>query len=445
MKIVVVGTGYVGLVTGACLADVGHEVVCVDRDEARVRDVNAGRSPIHEAGLEELLDRNVGGRLVASTQLRDAILHADASLVAVGTPTVDGRIDLSAVRSAATEIGEALADHRGYHVVAVKSTVLPGTTDGVVRPLLEQASGRAAGEAFGVGANPEFLTEGQAVRDFLRPDRIVLGGIDDRTRGQLDDLYEGFPAVPRVRTNNATAEMIKYASNALLATLVSFSNEIANLCSAVGDVDVREVTDGVHASQYLTIELADGSRHTAPIASFVEAGCGFGGSCLPKDVRALAGQGRDLATPTPLLDAVLTVNESRHEELLRLLRRHVPSLAGRQVAVLGFAFKPGTDDVRESPAIPVVRGLLAEGADVRVHDPVAGAAVREVFPDGPVRAVPTLEEAVAGADAVVLVTRWEEYGRLADVVREANPDVLVVDGRRVLDKRAFRRYEGIGL
>jgi UDPglucose 6-dehydrogenase/GDP-mannose 6-dehydrogenase len=445
VKVVVVGTGYVGLVTGACLAEVGHEVVCVDRDEARVRDVNAGRSPIHEEGLEELLDRHAGGRLAATTDLREAVLDADASLVAVGTPTVDGRIDLSAVRSAASEIGEALADHRGYHVVAVKSTVLPGTTDGVVRPLLEDTSGRAAGDAFGVGANPEFLTEGQAVRDFLRPDRIVLGGIDDRTREQLDDLYRGFPAVPRVRTNNTTAEMIKYASNALLATLVSFSNEIADLCSAIGDVDVREVTDGVHASQYLTIELADGSRRTAPIASFVEAGCGFGGSCLPKDVRALAGQGRDLATPTRVLDAVLAVNESRHEELLRLLSRHFPSLAGRHVAVLGLAFKPGTDDVRESPAIPIVRRLLAERAVVRVHDPVAGALVGRVFPDEPVRTAATLEDAVAGAEAVVLVTRWDEYDRLADVVRASNPDVLVVDGRRVLDKHAFRRYEGIGL
>jgi len=445
VKVVVVGTGYVGLVTGACLAEAGQEVVCVDRDEARVREVNAGRSPIHEEGLEELLGRHVGGRLAATTQLRDAVLESDASLVAVGTPTVEGRIDLSAVRDAASEIGEALADHCGYHVVAVKSTVLPGTTDAVVRPLLEQASGRAAGEAFGVGANPEFLTEGQAVRDFLRPDRIVLGGIDDRTRERLDDLYRGFPAVPRVRTNNATAEMIKYASNALLATLVSFSNEIANLCSAIGGIDVREVTDGVHASQYLTLELPDGSRRTAPIASFVEAGCGFGGSCLPKDVRALAGQGDDLGTPTRVLDAVLAVNGSRHEELLRPLRRHFPSLAGRRVSVLGFAFKPGTDDVRESPAIPVVRGLLAEGADVRVHDPVAGAAVGRVFPDEPVRTVATVEEAVAGADAVLLVTRWDEYGRLADVVRASNPDVLVVDGRRVLDKHAFRRYEGIGL
>jgi len=445
VKVVVVGTGYVGLVTGACLAEVGHEVVCVDRDEARVREVNAGRSPIHEDGLEELLDRHAGGRLTATTTVREAVLEAEASLVAVGTPTVDGRIDLSAVRAAASEIGDALADHRGYHVVAVKSTVLPGTTDGIVRPLLEQRSGRTAGASFGVGANPEFLTEGQAVRDFLRPDRIVLGGIDDRTRGQLDELYRDFPAVPRVLTNNATAEMIKYASNALLATLVSFTNEIANLCSAIGGIDVREVTDGVHASQYLTIELPDGSLQTAPIASFVEAGCGFGGSCLPKDVRALAGQGRDLGTPTRVLDAVLAVNESRHEELLRLLRRHLPSLAGRQVAVLGFAFKPGTDDVRESPAIPVVRQLLSEGAVVRVHDPVAGAAVGRVFPDEPVHSAATLEDAIAGADAVLLVTRWDEYGRLADVVRESNPDVLVVDGRRVLDKQAFRRYEGIGL
>jgi UDPglucose 6-dehydrogenase/GDP-mannose 6-dehydrogenase len=445
VNVAVVGTGYVGLVTGACLAESGHEVVCVDSDAGRVADVNAARAPIHEEGLAELLERNAGRRLVATTDLREAILAADVSLVAVGTPTVGGRIDLSAVRSVAREIGGALADHGRYHVVAVKSTVVPGTTDGVVRPLLEEASGRAAGEAFGVGANPEFLTEGQAVRDFMRPDRIVLGGIDDRTRDALDGLYDAFPATPRVRTNNATAEMIKYASNALLATLISFSNELANLSTAVGGVDVRDVTDGVHASQYLTIELPDGTRRTAPIASFVEAGCGFGGSCLPKDVRALAGLGRELGVPTPVLDAVLDVNAGRHEELLRLLHRHFPSLAGVGVAVLGFAFKPGTDDVRESPAIPLVRRLLDEGASVRVHDPAAAAAVAREFPDGRVRTAATLEDAVDGVEAVVLVTRWDEYGRLAEILRAAGSKALVVDGRRVLDKHAFERYEGIGL
>ncbi len=445
MKVAVIGTGYVGLVSGACLAETGHDVVCVDSDAVRVAEVNAARSPIHEEGLEELLERNVGRRLTATTDLREAVLGADASLVAVGTPTVDARIDLGAIRSVATQIGEALAEHPRYHVVGVKSTVLPGTTDGVVRPLLEEASGKTAGPSFGVGANPEFLTEGQAVRDFMTPDRIVLGGTDDRTREALDRLYSGFPAAPRVRTTNATAELIKYASNALLATLISFSNELANLSTALGDIDVKDVTDALHASQYLTIELPNGERRTAPIASFLEAGCGFGGSCLPKDVRALATQGREVGAPMQVLEAVLDVNSTRPEELVRLLQRHHPSLAGRRVSVLGLAFKPGTDDVRESPAIPLVRRLLEEGAVVRVHDPAAGGVVGQVFPNGDVGRATTLADAVEGADAIVLVTRWEEYEQLADVIRASGSTPLVVDGRRLLDKSAFERYEGIGL
>jgi UDPglucose 6-dehydrogenase/GDP-mannose 6-dehydrogenase len=449
VRVAIVGTGYVGLVTGACLAETGHEVTCVDSDPGRVAEVNAARSPIHEHGLDELLERHAGRRLTATTDLREAVLAADASLVAVGTPTVADRIDLTAIRSAVREIGEALADHPRYHVVGIKSTVLPGTTDDVVRPLLEEASGRVAGAAFGVGANPEFLTEGQAVHDFMAPDRVVLGGIDARTRQTLDRLYDGFPAAPRVRTTNTTAELIKYASNALLATLISFSNELANLATAVGGVDVKDVTDALHSSQYLTVELPDGSRRTAPIAAFLEAGCGFGGSCLPKDARALATQGRDLGAPLQVLEAVLDVNSTRPEELVRLLRRHHPSLAGRRVGVLGLAFKPGTDDVRESPAIPLVHRLLQEGAAVRVHDPAAGGLVDQVFPDEDVTRAATLEEAVDGADAVVLVTEWPEFAGLdLTALAGAMRGDLLVDGRNLYDPAAVRAaglvYEGIG-
>ncbi len=284
MRVSIIGTGYVGLVTGACLAEKGHQVTCVDIDQRRVDALNRAESPIFEAGLDELLRAHVGGRLRATTDLTQAVLDSELTLVAVGTP-FDGReIDLTAVSGATRQVGEALKLKASYHVVVIKSTVVPGTTDGHVLPILEDASGKKAGAGFGVAMNPEFLSEGEAVRDFLFPDRIVLGGIDERSIDALARLYEPFDDVPRIRTNTRTAEMIKYASNALLATLISFSNELANLGAALGGIDSVDVMRGVHLSQYFRGRNADG---LPPITSFLAAGCGYGGSCLPKDVSAL--------------------------------------------------------------------------------------------------------------------------------------------------------------
>jgi UDPglucose 6-dehydrogenase len=444
VRLTVVGTGYVGLVTGACLADKGHEVACVDLDEERVRAVNEGRAPIHEAGLEELLARTVGSTLRATVDLEPEVRASDASMIAVGTP-FDGReIDLSFIGNAAGEIGAALAGRDAYHVVIVKSTVVPGTTDTFVRRVVEEASGKRAGDGFGLAMNPEFLTEGQAVDDFMHPDRLVLGGIDETTLDFLDELYAGFPEVPRIRTTPRAAEMIKYASNALLATAVSFSNELANLCTALGDVDIVDVMNGLHAGQYLTPTASAPGPVTAPIAAFFEAGCGFGGSCLPKDVSALVAHGEQAGVEMPLLRAVLATNARRAAALVGQLKRHRPDLRGARIAVLGLAFKPDTDDVRESPAIPVVETLLDEGATVTVHDPAALAALSQLF-DGRVRGAADLEEAIGDADAVVIVTRWHDYEALPGLLAGLNDPPLVVDGRRMLEKASVERYTGIGL
>jgi UDPglucose 6-dehydrogenase len=445
MRVSVVGTGYVGLVSGACLADKGHAVVCVDVDREKVERIRRGEAPIHEDGLTELLRRHVGRTLTATTDLREAVLGTDLTLVAVGTPFDGERIDLRFVREVARQIGAVLRDKDAYHVVVVKSTVVPGTTDDVVRPLLEQASGKRAGPDFGVGMNPEFLTEGVAVRDFQNPDRIVLGGIDDRTIDRLDELYAAFEDVPRVRTTNKTAEMIKYASNSVLATLISFSNEIAGLCTALGGVDVADVMRGVHLAQYFTTRLPDGRRIAAPITAFLEAGCGFGGSCLPKDVAALAAQGREAGAPMRLLPAVLDINRSQPQRMLELLGRHFPSLTGVRVTVLGLAFKPDTDDVRESPALPIVRLLLDAGAVVTAYDPIAASAAARELPADRVRFAASLRQAVEGAQAVLLVTRWDEFQALHEMIGTMPTPPVVVDGRRVLDKTRFPRYEGIGV
>src|SRR4051794_7767254 len=275
MKLSIIGTGYVGLVTGVCLADRGHDVVCVDVDRAKVDAINRGVAPIHEKGLPELLAKNAGRSLRATTDLSAAVLGSDLTFVAVGTP-FDGReIDLRFIRQVATEVGSALKRKPGYHVVVVKSTVVPGTTDDVVRSLLEQASGKRAGADFGVGMNPEFLSEGVAVDDFMRPDRIVLGGIDARTADALAAVYAPFADVPVLRTTNKTAEMIKYASNALQATAISFANEIGNLCAALGGVDVVDVMAGVHLMKELNprVDAAGGGAEQvrAGIANFLSA------------------------------------------------------------------------------------------------------------------------------------------------------------------------------
>ena len=320
MRVSIVGAGYVGLVTGTCLADSGHVVVVNDLDPAKVDGINAGVSPIHEAGLDELLARNLGERLRATGDLVEAVNGSDVTLLAVGTPSSPDGIDLSAVVSASRAVGEAIAGKDGHHTVIVKSTVVPGTTDEVVTPALEGASGRRAGDGIGVGMNPEFLTEGTAVADFMTPDRLVLGANDDRTHAVLGELYEAVPPkVPRLLTSTRTAEMIKYASNALLATMISFANEIADQCVAVGDIDVVDVMRGVHTSDYLSPIGPAGERVTAPITAFLEAGCGFGGSCLPKDLRALVAEGERRGRRVPLLRSVLETNEGRPDEVLRQL------------------------------------------------------------------------------------------------------------------------------
>lgn len=445
MRLSIVGTGYVGLVTGVCLAEKGHEVVCVDVDEAKVNQINAGKTPIYEPGLAELLEQNVvGGRLLATTDLEQAVRDSDLTLIAVGTPFNRDRIDLTFVRKCAAQIGVALRGKNTYHVVVVKSTVVPGTTDGVVRPILETESGKRAGPDFGLGMNPEFLSEGEAMHDFMQPDRIVLGGVDERTREILATVYRSFESVPVLRTTNKTAEMIKYVSNALLATLISFSNEIGNLCSDLGGVDCVDVMEGVHLSHYL-MPVTESGRVRAPIASFVAAGCGFGGSCLPKDIKALIACGNGAESRMGLLKEVIRINEEQPRRMIELLKERVADLRGAWVAVLGLAFKPETDDLRESPAIRLIGLLLKEGAQVLAYDPVAMPAARKALADWQVMYCESLEEAVRRATALILVTSWKEFEGIPELMSRLGRHLVLLDSRRQLDKHKVKNYLGTGL
>jgi len=419
-KVAIFGAGYVGLVTGACLADLGHDVVVRDVLPDRIEALRRGEVPIHEPGLDELLARNAG-RLSFTTEVAEAIDGADFVYVAVGTPpTYSGDADLASVWTVIDELPDV--DRR--IVVVMKSTVPVGTGE-KVRHRLDARGMHHVGYA----SNPEFTAEGTAVRDFMRPDRIVVGAFDERDADAVVALHAGIDA-PVVRSDVASAEMIKLAANAALMTRISFINEIANVCEATG-ADVVKVAEGIGLDRRIG-------------KSFLKAGVGFGGSCFPKDSLALKQLAANSGYHFQLLNAVIEVNELQKRRVVGKLRERLGTLRGTTVALLGLAFKPNTDDTREAPALVLAGRLLAEGADVRIWDPIARSSELHG-----VDQVDTVGEAVAGADAVVLVTEWPE---LADAdwgaLRATMARGVMIDGRNFLDPDALRaagyEYEGIG-
>ncbi len=445
MKISIIGSGYVGLVTGVCLAEKGHSIICVDADHEKVANINQGVPPIYEQGLKELLKKNIHVNLRATADLRQAVIDTEVSLITVGTPFDGEQIDLAQIKEVSHQIGEALRDKKSYHLVVVKSTIVPGTTDDVVVPILEKTARKKAGPDFGVGMNPEFLREGVAVEDFMTPDRIVLGAIDPKSLDWMEKIYQGFENVDKVRTNNRTAEMIKYTANSLLATMISFSNEIANLSAAIGDIDVTEVMQGVHLDKRLSPIFENGKRIMPPIIEFLKAGCGFGGSCFPKDVKALIAHGKQVGKPMKILEAVIEVNQKQPRAIVSLIKKYFPDLRKIRIAVLGLAFKPGTDDMRESPAIPIVRNLSEQGAVIKAYDPVALNAAQKVLGNNNISYCRNLSQTIEDVDVVVLLTCWEEFQQIPKLFDNLKPQPLLVDGRRMLDKSSFSRYDGIGL
>jgi UDPglucose 6-dehydrogenase len=425
MRVSVLGAGYVGSSLAACLADFGHEVVAVDVDETKVDAINDARPPVHEPGLPERLAEHVGDRLRATIDY-DAVPETDLTLVCVQTPSRDdGSIDLSVVEAAAAMLGDALAEKRGRHDVVVKSTVVPGTTEEVVAPTVAEHSGRTVGDDLGVAMNPEFQREGSAVADFLDPDKIVVGATDDAAVAALRDLYEPLlDDAHFVETGVREAEMIKYANNAFLAAKVSLVNDLANVCKEYG-VDAYEVLDAVGLDHRIS-------------GRFMRSGLGWGGSCFPKDVAALRAAARDAGYDPALLDAAVAVNDEQPRRLVDLLARHV-TLDGARVAVLGLAFKPGTDDVRNSRALDVLAALRDRGADPVGYDPVAVENAREAFPDA--EYVDSAADALRGADAAVIATGWPEFD---DLDWSAMARSVVVDGRHVdVDRDEVDVYEGL--
>ncbi len=430
MNIGVVGTGYVGLVVGACLAENGNSVVCVDADAAKVDRLRRGEIPIYEPGLNEMVPRNVGeDRLRFSTDLDEAVRVSDVVFIAVGTPQdEDGSADLTHVLDVARGIGRAM---NGFKVVVNKSTVPVGTAAKV-----REVIAALTAHPFAVVSNPEFRKEGTAVDDFLKPDRVVIGTDDPKVEALMRQLYEPFMRTgkPILVMDPASAELTKYAANAMLASRISFMNEIANYCDRVG-ADVRQVRMGMGTDARIG-------------ASFLFPGVGYGGSCFPKDVKALIRMGQEAKVGFPVVEAVDRTNQAQKSILVPRIAAHLGGLAGKTVAVWGLAFKPRTDDMREAPAIAVVEGLLAAGASVRAYDPKAEEQARRAF-GSRVTLCDRAYEAVAGADALVVVTEWNEFRepdfpRIHGLMRTP----AVFDGRNIYDPKVLREhgfyYEGIG-
>ncbi|MHC1709720.1 MAG: UDP-glucose/GDP-mannose dehydrogenase family protein [Methanomassiliicoccales archaeon] len=417
MYVSIIGTGYVGLVSGVCFAELGHRVLCVDTVKTKVESINAGTPPIFEEGLEEMLRRHLASGSFRATADYSEVPDTDITFLCVGTPShEDGSLDLKYLMKATEDLGKALAKKKGRHTVVVKSTVPPNTTRDLVGPLLISSSGRSADD-LGLAMNPEFLKEGMAVKDFLNPDRVVVGASDERTYEKVATLYERLQA-PMLRTDLSTAEMIKMASNAFLASRISLVNELGNLCKSLG-LDFRAVAKGVGMDP-----------RVGPL--FLKAGCGFGGSCFPKDVKSIRAQARSLGVRTDMLDATLSVNERQPRKVIELLEKRT-EVYGSTVAVLGLAFKPGTDDIREASSLTVVAELLRKGAKVRTYDPQAMDNFRREFPH--ITYCDSAKECLKGADSALILTEWQEFSDPA-----LYGSMLVVDGRGVVKTN---NYEGI--
>jgi UDPglucose 6-dehydrogenase len=431
MHIAVIGTGYVGLVTGACFAEFGVDVTCVDIDANKIARLIEGEMPIYEPGLEQLVIKNMqSGRLRFTTDLKQAVEQALVIFLAVGTPPKsDGSPDLSFVETAARSVAEFM---NGYKVIVTKSTVPIGTGEHLRKLIRENLKTRLN---FGIVSNPEFLREGAAINDFMRPDRVVIGSRDEEAVAIMRDLYRPLYLIeaPFVITSLEAAELAKYAANAFLATKISFINEIANLCESIG-CDVHDVARAIGMDKRI------GSK-------FLHPGPGFGGSCFPKDTRALASVAREFNRESIIVDAVIEVNRRQREAMVPKIEKLVGELTGKTIAVLGLAFKPETDDMREAPAIDIVNALVTGGASVRAYDPVAMEEAGKVLPQ--IEYAADEYEAVAGADALVFITEWNQFraldmARIRDLMRSPK----IADLRNIYDPSDMRElgfeYVGVG-
>jgi UDPglucose 6-dehydrogenase len=440
-KISVLGIGYVGLCTAVGFASKGYTVIASTHDAEKAAKINKGIPPFHEPNLQKLLEETIqNGHLKCLTnQTKEAVLETDLTFNAVGTPSKpDGSIDLQFMETSTRDIGKSLNQKSTYHVVVIKSTVVPGTTHDLVKPILEKESKKKCGSDFGLCMNPEFLRQGSAFEDTLHTDRIVIGEYDKKSGDILENLYKDFYGKnlpPTIRTTLSTAELIKYASNSLLATKISFINTIANICEKISGADVK------------TVAVAMGlDKRIGPL--FLNAGLGYGGSCFPKDVKALIVHSKNLGYRLKLLEEVESVNEAQPLKAVHFCKELLGSLQGKRVAILGLSFKADTDDMREARVIPIINQLIMEGANVTAYDPVAMSIAKTIFKNK-IQYAASAIECLKNADCCILVTEWDEFKKLKpeDFTNNMKQPILV-DGRRIYNPEEFSqkmKFTAIGL
>lgn len=435
-NISVIGTGYVGLVSGACLSEFGMNVICMDKDADKIEKLKKGEIPIYEPGLHEIVKKNVdSGRLSFTTDFKSAVVNSQVIFIAVGTPALeDGSADLQYVLSAAEEIADYMDD---YKIIVDKSTVPVGTGKKVKRKISEVLNKRGVNYEFDVVSNPEFLREGAAVKDFTHPDRVVLGVQSKKAEEIMKQIYKVLYliSVPFVITNLETAEMIKYASNAFLATKISFINEMANICENIG-ADVH------HVAKAMGLDGRIGSK-------FLHPGPGYGGSCFPKDTQALARIARQFGSKSEIIETVIKVNENQKERMIEKIKGKIGSVKNKRIALLGLAFKPETDDLRESPALYIAKRLIEEGAEVNAYDPIAMENCMTLYPELKINYCKNEYEACERVDIVVLATEWNQFRslNLTKIIKNMSKSIFI-DLRNVYDPEQMKElgfeYEGVG-
>jgi len=435
MKLLFIGSGYVGLVSGTCFADLGNDVVCLDIDERKIKSLSEGIIPIYEPGLKELVDRNLKqGRLNFTSDYEQSVKEAEIIFICVGTPPKsNGEADMSFIHSAAETIGRHIDN---YKVIINKSTVPVGTAEKVRRIIEDELKKRKKKIAFDVVSNPEFLKEGAAVKDFQNPDRIIIGTCSEKAKELLSRLYRSISRLnkPIMFTTEKNAELIKYASNAMLATRISFMNELSFLCEEVG-ADIKEIAKG------MGLDSRIGPR-------FLQAGCGYGGSCFPKDVKAMAHMLEQYGFSSNLMRTVDYINERQKRSIVPKLKRFLPKLEGKSIAIWGLSFKPRTDDIREAPSLTVIDQLLKEYAQVIAYDPEAADNSRQFFKKG-VSFAATSYDAVQDADALIILTEWDEFREPDfDKIKKTMKQAIIIDGRNIYDPSEMKKlgfnYAGIG-
>jgi UDPglucose 6-dehydrogenase len=436
----ILGLGYVGLTMALSMAERNLKTFGVDEDRKKMGLISSGRSPIFEPMVEELISKEIkAGMFVITDNIQDAMENSSITFVTVGTPSLpDGSIDVEPIKKATESIGKTLRKIVQYHLIVIRSTVIPGTTEKVIMPTLETKSGKKCGKDFGLCVNPEFLSEGSALEDMRKPSRIVIGEYDEKSGNMLETFYRRFylKDLPRlIRTSLTNAELIKYANNSFLATKISFINSIANLCEKISNADVEIVAEA------LALDPRIGTL-------FLNAGLGWGGSCFPKDLRAITKFARSKRMNLPIIEAAMRVNELQPISAVTKARRALGELKGKRIAILGLAFKPRTDDIREAVSIKIITKLIKEGAKITAYDPIAMDNAQKIF-GKKISLAESARKCIAQADCAILVTEWDEFKNLnpEDFKAEMNKPILV-DGRRIYDAKEFSKkldYYAIGL